>query len=86
MGLPTRGQGLSGAVIWIRERGVVRAIARRRKALVAELPGHFDNAASGGTSQRQLGKRATLREPRSPLRTGPEGRGLPTGGRGRTWR
>jgi hypothetical protein len=41
---------------------VVRAIARRRKALVAELLGHFGNAAS---------VRATPREPRSQLQTGP---------------
>lgn len=41
---------------------MVRAIARRRKALVAELLGRFGNAAS---------VRATPREPRSQLQTGP---------------
>ncbi|RDG35072.1 hypothetical protein DVH02_27370 [Streptomyces corynorhini] len=49
-------------MIWIRERGVVRAIARRRSVLVAELLGHFGNAAS---------VRATPREPRSRPHTGP---------------
>ncbi|GAA0971188.1 bifunctional metallophosphatase/5'-nucleotidase [Streptomyces rhizosphaericus] len=47
-----------GSVDW----KLVRAIARRRKALVAELLGRFGNAAS---------VRATPREPRSQPQTGP---------------
>ncbi|GLV77287.1 hypothetical protein Shyhy02_52870 [Streptomyces hygroscopicus subsp. hygroscopicus] len=54
---------------------MVRTLARRRKALVAELLGHFGNAAS---------VRATLREPRSQLRTAPQGPPAAGVGQGRT--
>ncbi|TRV79533.1 hypothetical protein FKN01_10330 [Streptomyces sp. 130] len=56
---------------WRKERRLVRAIARRREGLVAELPGLFGNAASvrarrrdaAGMGQTPPGRRTDKRRP-----------------------